>query len=192
MKLNLETKTKEQEHIKTYLEENASDVLADKINNGVQIEKDDKQLINKKDLESFMKYACEEAKKQAEKGAHSACIEDTTVFGWAIHYFEENEIIGTLYNLDGTKYEAPKPKVEPPTVKPVIKEEPKNVQMSMFDLMAQEEPTEEADDEQVEEEPVIPEQINTLIDLETGEITPPPQHNDETQTLLETLFGGNI
>ena len=192
MKLNLETKNKEEEIIKAYLEKNASETLADKINNGVQIEKDGKQLINKKDLESFMKYACKEAKKQAEKGAHSACIEDTTVFGWAIHYFEENEIIGTLYNLDGNKYETPKPKVEAPTVKPVIKEEPKNVQMSMFDFMTQEEPTEESDEEQVEEEPEAPEQINTLIDLETGEITPSPQHNNETQTILETLFGGNV
>ena len=33
MKLRLEAKTKEQELIKAYLEENVSDILADKINN---------------------------------------------------------------------------------------------------------------------------------------------------------------
>ena len=49
--------------IKDYLENNASQTLADKINNGVQIEKDGKTLINKKDLESFMKYASQEAQK---------------------------------------------------------------------------------------------------------------------------------
>ena len=66
--LNLTAKGTEQELIKKYLEENASETLADKINNGVRIEKDGKTLINKKTLDSFMDYAHEEAKKQAEKG----------------------------------------------------------------------------------------------------------------------------
>ena len=34
MRLNLETKNKEQEIVKAYLEENASEILAEKINNG--------------------------------------------------------------------------------------------------------------------------------------------------------------
>ena len=59
----LEAKTKEQEILKKYLEDNASDVLTDKINNGVKIEKDGKTVINKKTLDTFMKYATEEAKK---------------------------------------------------------------------------------------------------------------------------------
>ena len=37
-----------------------------------------------------MKYANDEARKQSEKGAQYACVDDTTVFGWAIHYFEED------------------------------------------------------------------------------------------------------
>ena len=49
MQLNLETKTKEQGLIKQYLEENVSETLASKINNGVKITKDNKTLINKKD-----------------------------------------------------------------------------------------------------------------------------------------------
>jgi len=40
--LKLETKTKEQEIIKHYLEENASETLAEKINSGVKIVKDNK------------------------------------------------------------------------------------------------------------------------------------------------------
>ena len=48
IKLNLETKNKQEEIIKNYLEENASEVLAEKINNGVKIFKDNKTLINKK------------------------------------------------------------------------------------------------------------------------------------------------
>lgn len=67
MKLNLETKNKEQELIKAYLEETASETLAEKINNGVPAEKDGKRLINRKTLDGFMKYACDEARKQAEK-----------------------------------------------------------------------------------------------------------------------------
>ena len=105
----LETKTKQQEALKAYLEENASETLADKINNGVKIEKDGKTLLNKKTLDGFMNFALEEARKQAEKGARGAMVEDEVVYGWLIHYFEESEIIGTLYNEDGTEYK-PTPK----------------------------------------------------------------------------------
>ena len=65
IKLNLETKTKEQELIKQYLEENVSEILAEKINNGVKIVKNNKTLINKKDLNGFMNYANQEARKLA-------------------------------------------------------------------------------------------------------------------------------
>ena len=111
----LEAKTKEQEILKRYLEDNASDVLTDKINNGVKIEKDGKTVINKKTLDTFMKYATEEAKKLAEKGANSAMVEDRVVFGWLIHYFEESDIIGILYNEDGTEYKKPVTKTSTPT-----------------------------------------------------------------------------
>ena len=81
MKLNLEAKTKEQQRIKAYLEENASDILAGKINNGVLIKKDGKILLNRKTLDSFMSYANDEAKKLAEKGARYAMVEDDIVLG---------------------------------------------------------------------------------------------------------------
>ena len=69
-----------EKRVKDYLEENASKTLAEKINNGVHITKDEKILINKKTLSGFMKYANSEARKLAEKGANFACIEDITVF----------------------------------------------------------------------------------------------------------------
>ena len=90
--LNLTASGAEQNLIKDYLEQNASETLADKINNGVLIEKDGKKLLNVKTLTGFMAYAADEARKLAEKGAKCACIEDTVVFGWAIHYFEEESI----------------------------------------------------------------------------------------------------
>ena len=118
----LETKTKEQELLKAYLEANASETLIDKINNGVKIGKDGKTLISKKTLDTFMSYATEEAKKQAEQGAKCAMVEDAVVFGWLIHYFQEDEIIGTLYNEDGTEY---KPTVKRQEAKPTVKVESK-------------------------------------------------------------------
>lgn len=53
MTLNLEAKTKSERKIKAYLEANVSDILADKINNGVRIQKDGKTLICKKTLDGF-------------------------------------------------------------------------------------------------------------------------------------------
>lgn len=137
MKLNLEAKTKEQQRVKAYLEENASDILAGKINNGVLIKKDGKILLNRKTLDGFMSFATEEAKKQAEKGARYAMVEDDIVFGWAVHFFEEDSIEDTLYNEDGTEYKTqPKPAAKVPTVKAQPKPQPKP-QMSMFDLMGE-------------------------------------------------------
>lgn len=135
-KLNLEAKNETQKIIKDYLEKNVSDMLAEKINNGVRIHKDGKTLINKKTLEECMEFAIKEAQKLTEKGARAACIQDSVVFGWAIHYFEEDSIEGTLYNEDGTEYKPPK-QVAPPkptTAYTPPKPQPKP-QMSLFELM---------------------------------------------------------
>lgn len=154
IKLDLETNNKAQEQIKQYLEENASEVLAEKINNGVKITKDNKSLINKKDLDGFWKFATEEARKNAEKGANGAYVDDETVFSWAIHYFEEDSIEGTLYNEDGTEY-----KVTPPTPKPKTEtksqsKKPENNQATLFDLFSLDNPKQEEneEDEQNEDE----------------------------------------
>ena len=137
--LNLTAKGTEQELIKKYLEENASEILAEKINNGVRIEKDGKTLINKKSLDGFMKYATDEAKKLAEKGASAACVRSDVVFGWAIHYFEEESIVGKLYNEDGSEYKAPKPVVKKTTAPastytPPVAKKPESDQLSLFDF----------------------------------------------------------
>lgn len=133
--LNLTPQNKQEELILDYLQNNASETLADKINNGTPFEKDGKPLLNKKTLAGFMKYACDEARKLAEKGASSACVDDATVYGWAIHYFEEESIEGTLYTIDGAEYKpAPKKAVnsKPATVKPQPQKQ-QSLQFSLFD-----------------------------------------------------------
>lgn len=207
MKLDLEAKTKEQELVKAYLEENASEVLAEKINSGVRIEKEGKTLINKKTLDGFMKYASDEARKLASKGANSACVEDKVVYGWAVHYFEGDAIEGNLYNEDGSEYK-PAPKItDKPVVKPV--QQKNSAQISMFDFEEKEEQEnkneqEDQDDEaEVEEEPPTQDEINEMlaelaedeklsrpqemIDVETGEIIYKPQ--DEIISKLRKILG---
>ena len=140
MELNLTAQNKQEELILNYLQNNASETLADKINNGTPFEKDGKPLLNKKTLAGFMKYACDEARKLAEKGANSACIDDQTVYGWAIHYFEEESIEGTLYTIDGAEYKPTVKRIESNAVK--AKPEPKkqeNVQFSFFDDLTEQE-----------------------------------------------------
>ena len=146
--LNLTANGKPQELILAYLQENVSDVLAEKINNGVYIEKDGKRLLSKKDLDGFMRFASDEAKKLAEKSARSACVEDNIVYGWAIHYFEEDTIEGTLYNEDGTEF---KPIVKPAAkveIKKAEKPKPTTRQASLFDMLAdaENEVTDQTDD----------------------------------------------
>lgn len=140
MELNLTAQNKQEELVLKYLQDNASEELANKINNGTPFEKDGHPLLNKKTLTGFMKFACDEARKLAEKGANSACIDDATVYGWAIHYFEEESIEGTLYTIDGAEYRPTVKRVESNTVK--AKPEPKkqeNVQFSFFDNLTEQE-----------------------------------------------------
>ena len=177
--LNLTATTTEEKVLKEYLEQNVSEILADKINNGVSVEKDGKQLISRKTLTGFIKFATEEAKKQAENGATSACVHSDVVFGWAIHYFEEDSIFGTLYNEDGTEYKAHKPAPKAVSKKTtndsVSISTPKNQepagQLTMFDLMDEsmneETPTDEVIDDAVVH---VAEKPNYTIIEETGEI----------------------
>lgn len=210
MKLNLETSSKEQEIVKNYLEENASEILAEKINNGTHVEKDGKQLINRKTLDGFMQYACDEARKLAAKGASSACVEDKVVFGWAIHYFEEDSIEGTLYNADGTEYKPVRtPASKPTTTVKTIEKTKLNNQISIFDFIENEnsetaktnientaENEEETDLPSAEEIDEILAEINCEdkvqkypenIDMETGEILPSmTEKNEPTTSQYET------
>lgn len=77
-KLTLNAETQPEQIILDYLEQNASDTLAEKINTG------------KKTMKQCYTYIKGEAKKQAKDGC--AAIEDRVVFGWAVHFFEEDEL----------------------------------------------------------------------------------------------------
>ena len=140
MELNLKANTPAERKILEYLQNNASETLAEKINNGTPFEKDGNPLLNKKTLAGFMKYACEEARKTVESGSSSACIEDSVVYGWAVHYFEEESIEGTLYTLDGEEYKpAVKAKnIQKSTYTPTSAPKPQNQQASLFDIISQE------------------------------------------------------
>ncbi len=142
--LNLNANTPSEQKVLECLQNNTSETLAEKINNGTPFEKDGKPLINKKTLAGFMKYACDEAKKTVENGSSSACIEDSIVYGWAVHYFEEESIEGTLYTLDGEEY---KPTVKMKNIQkstytststPISAPKPQNQQTSLFDIISQE------------------------------------------------------
>lgn len=84
-----------EQRILDYLNENASEVLAAKINAG------------KKTLAGAVKYATDEARKMAN-GSGCVCVDDATVFGWIVHFFEEDEI-------EEPKAEKPKPAVRTPS-----------------------------------------------------------------------------
>ena len=191
MTLNLDAKTNEERKVKAYLEANASEILAEKINNGVRIQKDGKTLLNRKTLAGFMKFACDEAKKQAEKGAQYACIDDPEVYGWAVHYFEEDSIEGVLYNEDGTEYKPPKPVTpsNPVTIYTTPKPQPKP-QMSLFELMEnntnEEKPSENAQD--VSQKAVQPDNPDRddeepCDDAETEEELPLPAIPEKTKAV---------
>lgn len=177
MELNLTAQNKQEELVLKYLQDNASETLADKINNGTPFEKDGKPLLNKKTLAGFMKYACDEARKLAEKGANSACIDDATVYGWAIHYFEEESIEGTLYTIDGTEYKPTVKRVESNAVK--AKPEPKkqeNVQFSFFDNLTEQEVKDKKTD-------------NSSVDIDENEVIEQNENDEQTPAVSNTPNG---
>ena len=180
MELNLTAQNKQEELVLKYLQDNASETLADKINNGTPFEKDGKPLLNKKTLAGFMKYACVEARKLAEKGANSTFIDDQIVYGWAIHFFEEDSIEGALYTLDGAEYKPTVKRVESNAVK--AKPEPKkqeNVQFSFFDNMTEQEVKEHETD-------------NSSVDMDENEVIEQNGNDEQTpvssNTQNETFF----
>ena len=183
IKLNLKAESAEHEVLKEYLQENVSTALAEKIQNGVKIVKDGKTLINKKDLAGFMNYACEEARKLATKGATGACVKDEIVFGWLIHYFEEDSIEGKLCNEDGTEYKPVQKEIQriPTPTAQTKPTPPKPAQTSLFDLLTNTPPISEPTEENIEkpiEEVKTPasediddgEPTDLEVDEETGEI----------------------
>lgn len=82
--INLKAKTNNEKIILAYLNENASQMLVERINAGT------------KTLAQCWNYIMSEARKSAVNGC--ACIEDKVVYGWATHFFEEEDIDGEKYN----------------------------------------------------------------------------------------------
>lgn len=169
IKLKLEANSEEEKLIKEYLENNVSETLAEKINNGTKIIKDNETLLNKKDLNGFLKYASEEARKSAKNGV--AMIHHETVFNWVIHYFEEDTIEGTLYNDDGTEYKKiVKIEYKPPIAKVEVQKKPENEQANFLDIFNshnEQQEIEEVEEKIIEEKtvqnPLTREQMELLV-----------------------------
>lgn len=175
--LNLTATDSRQQTVLEHLIPIVSDTLAEKINNGVYIEKGGKRLLNKKDLTTFMLYAEEQAKKmiseQQRKGTQAVCVHGDDIMSWAIHYFEEESIEGKLYNEDGTEYEPPKPvkkNTKPATsVVPYTPPAPKpKPQMSLFDLIdrqntPEEKPVAVVEETDQDDEQTTPEEVQEIL-----------------------------
>ena len=90
--------------------------------------------LESKNLDSCCDYIRAQAKKQAKAGC--ACIEDSIVYGWAVHYYQEDDI-----KVEKVKAKAVTPKVEKPKeIKPIKalvkdKKTTKCVELDMFASM---------------------------------------------------------
>ncbi len=184
-KLNLEAKDQSQELIKAYLENNVSDILANKINNGVTIEKDGKQFINRKDLDGFMKFAnskvLETINQADRKGEVVRCLDNNVVYGWAIHYFEEDSIVGKLFNQDGTEYKPPAPVKTPTPIPAKSVTPPKPKEPNLFDMIA-------AASEKLEQKPAV--EPETTVSQKSANDEPTiDQIADSLQTAIDEKNG---
>lgn len=126
MKLNLQPGNAYETAVLKYLEENASDALVEKINNG------------SKTLEQCFVYIKNQARNKAQNGC--AMIEDKVVYGWAVHFFEEDEIDvkgETESEATGKTKPIPEPKeIVKKTEKKQVKTVEKNEeQLSLFALL---------------------------------------------------------
>ena len=194
VQLKLTANTPSEQRILEYLQNNASETLAEKINNGTPFEKDGKPLTNKKSLSGFMEYACSEARNLAAKDETAACVEDSVVYGWAIHYFEEDSIEGTLYTLDGSEYipEKKSAHVSGQTAKtsvasatPPIVSTPQNKQESLFDMLSSEQSVHEI---APPDEPT-PEELQEALEETANEeiVTEPPKPSNLSPVYAEYL-----
>ena len=192
--LKLTANTPSEQRILEYLQNNASEMLAEKINNGTPFEKDGKPLTNKKSLSGFMKYACDEARNLAAKGETAACVEDSVVYGWAIHYFEEDSIEGTLYTLDGSEYipEKKSAHVSGQTAKTSVASAttpavstPQNKQESLFDMLSSMQPVPEI---APSDEPT-PEELQEALEETANEeiVAEPPKPRNLSPVYVEYL-----
>lgn len=113
MKIKLKAANAYETAVLKYLEGNASDALVDKINTG------------SKTLKQCFGYIQSQARKEATNGC--AMIEDKVVYGWAVHFFEEDGIEAVAVPA---RTEQPRKKACKPTVEKKDEE-----QMSLFALL---------------------------------------------------------
>ena len=142
--LKLKAETDCEKIVKQHLEQIVSETLARKINEGVIIEHNGQRVVNKKTFATFMVYLSEQAKgtipKEKQHGMQSCVMDGENIMSLAIHYFEEDSIIGKLYTLDGKELTEPK-KTTPATVTPTRPVQKQDAQMSLFGMMAENAPT---------------------------------------------------
>ena len=108
--VNLKSNNQTEQRILDYLNSNASEVLTAKIN------------AREKTLKGALAYAKDEARKIAA-GAECIAVDDATVFGWIIHFFEEYHIqekkTAKTVTVAGQPEKKPEQKVKKqPAVKP--------------------------------------------------------------------------
>lgn len=120
MRINLTAKGENQKLVLAYLEENASDVLVEKINSG------------KKTMDDCWNFIVKCAEKELNK--KDGAIRDDVVFGWAVHFFEEDSILVKPKMQENASKEPKKEEKEPVKTKPEKKSELDN-QISLFDLV---------------------------------------------------------
>ncbi|MBO5969384.1 MAG: PcfK-like family protein [Clostridia bacterium] len=120
-RLQLKAETQNEQLVLAHLEKTASDALALKINEG------------QKTLSQCWNYIKGEARRLAVNGV--ACIEDMTVFGWAVHFFEEDSIKGEDVEksqpVKAAKKQTDKPKEDKPE-KRVSKMDEEQISIDLF------------------------------------------------------------
>lgn len=109
--VNLTAANETESVLLAYLEANASETLIDKINSG------------KKTLTDCVKFITAEARKQAKKGV--AMIADNVVFGWAVHFFEEDAITAPTFPINAAVNAAPAKEGHKSAPNPAVKATPK-------------------------------------------------------------------
>lgn len=117
---NLTAEGAAQKKILDYINENASEALTEKINSG------------KKTMAGCFDYIKNEAKKKAVNGC--ACIEDQEVYGWAIHFFEEDAIKEGEIKQRAAVYEPEPKKPEPKKPEPKKKDD-LDGQLDLFSMI---------------------------------------------------------
>ncbi len=120
--LNLKAETNNEKLILDYLNKNASEQLIFKINAG------------KKTLSQCWSYIISEARKLAKDNC--ACVDDATVFGWAIHFFEEDSIKAEKVPVNAA-VKTVKTTTKPNKKKNIPNTNEQTAQVSLFDLIGE-------------------------------------------------------